>query len=87
VKKAVIIFFFLGSIGVVYAGGSHKEDHHQKAANAHWQAPQEALNQVNPVPADSNSIESGKNLYVVAVCQVSWGECARRWARHFFSVN
>jgi mono/diheme cytochrome c family protein len=76
VKKAVIIFFFLGSIGVVYAGGSHKEDHHQKAANAHWQAPQEALNQVNPVPADSNSIESGKNLYV-ELCARCHGENAQ----------
>ncbi|MGB3209961.1 MAG: cytochrome c [Desulforhopalus sp.] len=75
-KKAAMIFLFLASIGVVYAGGLHNEGHHQKETNAHWQAPQEAINQANPIPADKSSIELGGKIYV-ELCARCHGENAQ----------
>lgn len=74
-NKVALIFFFLGSIGVVYAGGSHKGGHGQDSARAHWQAPQEAIDQVNPIPTNSDSIKQGGKLYV-ELCARCHGENA-----------
>ena len=34
-----------------------------KGNDAHWAAPKEAINQLNPVPSDSNSISNGSQLF------------------------
>ncbi len=47
----------------------HKED------NAHWLAPQDAIDQVNPIPADNESVELGRKLYV-ELCSRCHGESA-----------
>jgi mono/diheme cytochrome c family protein len=74
-KKVVLILFFLGSVGIVYAGGSHKGGHQHKEDNAHWLAPQDAIDQVNPIPADNESVELGRKLYV-ELCSRCHGESA-----------
>lgn len=63
-KKTVLIFLLMGSVGIAYGGGTHQGGHHLKDENAHWQAPQEAIVQVNPIPADSDSVERGRLLYI-----------------------
>lgn len=62
-KKTILLVALLGSVGVVYASGSHKGEHHMKGESAHWSAPKDAVEQLNPVPSNSNSISNGLNLF------------------------
>ena len=62
-KKIILLAVLLGSVGIVYAAGSHKGEHHTKGENSHWAAPRSAIEQLNPVPSNSHSISNGLKLF------------------------
>ena len=62
-KKTILLAVLLGTVTMVYASGSHEGGHSMKKEQAHWAAPKDAAQQLNPVPSDSNSIEKGLHLF------------------------
>lgn len=60
-KKILVLLSLLSVSTYVYAGGSHKGDHGE--SKGHWQAPESALSQTNPIPADQASVSVGAALY------------------------
>ena len=64
-KKGIFLLGVLCVSTSVYASGSHTGGHGQHAEKVakHWQAPENAMHQKNPVPASEESISSGKKSY------------------------
>jgi mono/diheme cytochrome c family protein len=60
-KILVLLTLLVISSTSVYAGGSHKGGHAE--SKGHWQAPESAIAEPNPVPADHVSLNVGKNIY------------------------
>jgi len=76
-KKTILLVVLLGSVSIVYASGLHKGEHHTKGEEvAHWAAPKDAVEQLNPVPLNNNSISKGLNLFV-ELCSGCHGAQAR----------
>lgn len=75
-KKTILLVVLLVSVSIAYASGSHKGGHHMKGEGAHWAAPKDAVEQLNPVPLNNNSISKGLNLFA-ELCSGCHGAQAR----------
>ncbi|MGW8194906.1 MAG: c-type cytochrome [Desulforhopalus sp.] len=62
-KKAILALCLSAAVGLPSAGMADEANHHHGENGSHWQAPQEAIDQVNPVPSDEHSIATGKKLF------------------------
>jgi mono/diheme cytochrome c family protein len=62
-KIIFLLAALLGSVSMACAGGSHKGGHQMKGEKDHWTAPKDAIQQLNPVPLNSNSISDGFKLF------------------------
>jgi len=60
-KKIFVLLIILSVSTYVYAGGAHKGGHGE--SKRHWQAPESAMSQTNPVTADHSSVSVGKGIY------------------------
>ena len=62
-KIIFLLAALLGSVSMALAGGSHKGGHQMKGGEDHWTAPKDAIQQLNPVPLNSNSVSNGSKLF------------------------
>jgi mono/diheme cytochrome c family protein len=62
--KVISLFVaLLASVSMACASGTHEGGHHTNEQNVHWTAPKKAIEQVNPVAVDSNSISNGFKIF------------------------